>query len=187
MAALLLLLAAALGRGRAAGLATVPGVVLGDFVAMTASLAGLGALLAASATAFAVLKWIGVAYLVVLGIRMWRQTPADPSAPLDAVSHQKLGLHAFAVTALNPKSIAFFVAFVPQFVEPSTPLLAQLAILEVTFLALAGANAAIYALLAGRLRRTIVRPTVLKTLNRVGGGGGALIGAGALTATVSRS
>lgn len=182
---ILMVVGTALGRGRLAGLATVPGVMLGDFVAMTASLAGLGALMAASAVAFTVMKWIGAAYLVYLGIRMWRQPAVSLDASITATSHRRLGFQAFAVTALNPKSIAFFVAFVPQFIDPAHPLLLQLVVLEATFLVLAGANAALYALLAALARRTITRPRTLRALNRVGGG--ALIGAGAMTAMVQRT
>ena len=66
-------------------------------------------------------------------------------------------LHAFAVTALNPKSIVFFVAFLPQFVHPDAPLLPQMAVLEGTFVTLAALNAAAYAWIGARLRDTIGR------------------------------
>ena len=181
----LLVVGTALARGRAAALAMVPGVMAGDAVAMTASLAGLGAVLATSATAFAVLKWAGAAYLVWLGVRMWRRSAAGAVPVADDASPRALGLRAFVVTALNPKGIAFFVAFVPQFVDPARPLLPQVAILEATFVTLAGLNVLGYALLAGRARRAVLRPATLRLLNRAGAG--ALVGAGAITATMQRA
>src|SRR4051812_19672722 len=107
----------ALGTGKRAVWATVAGVALGDFTAMTLSLLGLGAVLAASADLFTALKWIGAAYLVYLGIKLWRAEPMIGDAAGGEAGRSARGImgHAFAVTALNPKGILFFVAFVPQF------------------------------------------------------------------------
>jgi threonine/homoserine/homoserine lactone efflux protein len=184
---ILLVTGYALSDGRRSAWATVPGVALGDFTAMTASLAGLGAVIAASAAAFAILKWAGAAYLVYLGVRMWRTRPqpAPPDAPLPRSRDRAMFGHAFAVTALNPKSIAFFVAFLPQFVAAGAPALPQLAILGSTFLVLATLNAAAYAILAGSARRGLNRPSVLRAINRAGGS--LLIAAGAMTATLRRA
>src|SRR3954454_20068447 len=74
----LMVISHALAHRRGAATATVAGVVLGDFVAMTASLAGLGALLAASASLFAVLRWAGAIYLVILGVKLWRAPVGEP-------------------------------------------------------------------------------------------------------------
>src|SRR3972149_4281875 len=123
----LLVIGYALSDGRRSALSVLTGVALGDFVAMSLSVVGLGALLAASATAFTVLKWVGAAYLVYLGVMMWRRPPRpvpDLVAGDRASDAAKLG-HAFTVTVLNPKSIAFFVAFVPQFISPSAPMAAR--------------------------------------------------------------
>lgn len=172
----------ALGYGRRLAFATVSGVALGDFTAMTASMLGLGALLATSATLFTLLKWIGAAYLVWLGVKLWRA----PAGRLESAAEGRdvrplpVFLHAFAVTALNPKSITFFLAFLPQFLDPATPFARQMVILEATFLVLATLNALAYALAASAARTTIRRPAVQRTVNRVGGS--LLIGAGALTA-----
>jgi len=183
----LLVVSYALTQGRRVALATAAGVALGDFTAMTLSLAGLGALLLASASLFTVLKWIGAAYLVYLGIKLWRARPALPTAGEVAGEGEARGIfvHAFAVTALNPKSIAFFVAFVPQFMDHQAPLLPQLAIMEATFVGLATLNALLFALAADGLRSRIRRPNVLKWLNRAGAS--CLVGMGAATATLSRS
>lgn len=177
---ILLVVGVALAHGRRAGLSTVPGVVVGDAVAMTTSLAGLGALLATSATAFTVLKVLGAAYLVWLGISTWRH-PLPPPRPVAVAGpdprHRR---RAFVVTALNPKSIAFFVAFVPQFVDPDGNVPLQLAILEGTFLALAGTGAALYALAAGHTRRLVASAAARRSVARLGGS--ALVAAGAMTA-----
>lgn len=165
---------------------TALGVALGDLIAMTASLVGLGALVLASATAFTLLKWVGAVYLVWLGIKLLR-APAEAGigAEISAAEGRSTFWHACIVTALNPKSIGFFIAFVPQFVTPDAPLAPQFAILIATFVDLAGANALVYALLADRVRLRIQRPSVLRWLNRAGGT--ALIGMGALTATLKRA
>jgi threonine/homoserine/homoserine lactone efflux protein len=93
--------------------------------------------------------------------------------------------NAYVVTALNPKSVVFFVAFVPQFVDPTAPLLAQFVILEATFVVLAAVNAAIWALLAGQMRARLQEPWALRLVHRVGGS--FLIGAGLLTALTRRT
>lgn len=175
----------AISSGGRTGWWTVPGVVLGDAVAMVASLAGLGALLAASASAFVVLKWVGAAYLVFLGIRMWRaeSTIDDEPEPTD-IRRWALTAHAFYVTALNPKSIAFFVAFMPQFVVRSAPIIPQLLILGLTFLILAFVNITAYAALASAMRKRLRTSGLLRAMNRAGGG--ILIGAGIMTAALRR-
>ncbi|OWJ64548.1 LysE family translocator [Inquilinus limosus] len=182
-----LVLSYALGRGRSHAWWIVAGVALGDLTAMTLSLLGLGALLAASAGAFTVLKWIGAAYLVYLGVKLWRAAPTADGlvAPGAERSPRAMLLHAFAVTALNPKSIVFFVAFLPQFVHPEAPLLPQMAVLEGTFVTLAALNAAAYAWIGARLRDTIGRPSVLRLINRAGAG--VLVAAGFATAAWNRA
>jgi threonine/homoserine/homoserine lactone efflux protein len=177
----LLVIAYALGHGRKAAAAVVTGVALGDLTAMTASMLGLGAILATSAAILTVLRWIGGAYLIYLGIALWR-TPigaADADDAPRAKSAHMLG-HAYAVTALNPKSIVFFVAFVPQFLDATRPFLPQVATLEASFVALAALNAAVYALMAAAARQRLRQPRVRRAVNRTGGS--LLIGAGLLAA-----
>ena len=181
----LLVLSYAISHGRHVALATVAGVALGDLIAMTASLAGLGALVLASATIFTVLKWVGAIYLVYLGIKLLRSAPSATVAKVEQVGTSSAGHvfgHAAAVTALNPKSIAFFIAFVPQFISVSEPLLPQFAILITTFVGLAALNALAYALLADTLRARIARPSVIAWFSRAGGA--ALIAMGVATATL---
>ena len=182
----LLVLSYAVSQGRTVALATVAGVALGDLIAMTASLAGLGALVLASATLFTVLKWAGAIYLVYLGLRMlFSASASDGHRLVGALPARGVFRHAAWVTALNPKSIAFFIAFVPQFVAPGEPLLAQFVILILTFVGLAALNALAYALLADQLRARIARPRVIRNLTR--GGGVALVAMGVMTATLRRN
>ena len=178
----------AMTHGRKVALATAAGVAAGDFVAMSASLLGLGALVQASAELFVVLKWIGAAYLVYLGIRLLRARPGAGLAEATAGRKTRpsaLFGHAFTVTALNPKSIAFFIAFVPQFLRPEAPLAPQFAILITTFVGLAALNALAYAILADRLRARMARPAVALWLGRAGGA--VLVAMGVLTAATRRA
>src|SRR5262249_25502694 len=146
------------------------GVALGAFTAMTLSMLGLGALLATSATLFTILKWVGAAYLVYLGINLWQAGATPDPAPRTppASSFRMLG-HAWLVTALNPKSITFFVAFLPAFLDPHADFLTQLLVFEATFLALAFANAFGYALVAARARRFVSNPRAIGVINKAGG------------------
>ncbi len=189
----LLVVSYALSDGKRTALYTVPGVALGDFAAMSLSLAGLGTLLATSASAFAVVKWLGAAYLVYLGVKMWRGRPldltaADPRRPptkAAAGRHRAMASHAFMVTLLNPKSILFFVAFLPQFLDHTAPVASQLALMGGTFLVLATVNAALYAVLAGSIRRWLKRPRLMTGVQR--SLGTLLIGAGVGLATLRRA
>ena len=182
----LLVVSYALGQGWRTVLPMTVGVALGDFTAMTLSMLGLGALLAASATLFTILKWVGAAYLVYLGIRLWRAGGTLDAAPrTDAVSSAKMLGHAWLVTALNPKSITFFVAFLPAFLDPRADFLTQMIVFETTFLVLAFANAFGYALAATRARGFVANPRAIGIVNKVGGG--LLIGAGAATVTFAGS
>jgi threonine/homoserine/homoserine lactone efflux protein len=183
----MLVVSYALGQGRASALATVPGVALGDLTAMTISLLGAGAILAASTTLFTALKLIGAAYLVWLGIQLWRAgaSVSEIAAPRARMLRPRMFWNAYVVTALNPKSVVFFIAFVPQFVDPAAPPLAQFALLEATFVVLAAINAALWALLAGQMRARLQQPWALRLVHRVGGS--FLIGAGLLTALARRT
>jgi len=184
---IILVISQAVTHGRKSVVPLVVGVLLGDFTAMTCSLLGLGVILSASAFLFSIFKWVGALYLLYLGIQMWRSNPQKHS---DRGSGQKssarsLLQRSFIVTALNPKSIAFFVAFLPQFMDPLKLVLPQMTLLGGTFLFLAVCNAALYAIFAGQLREQIRKERVRKWFNRCGGS--ALIGAGIITAGLQRS
>lgn len=182
----LLVVSYALGQGWRTALPMAVGVALGDFTAMTLSMLGLGALLATSATLFTALKWLGAAYLVYLGIKLWRAGDTMDAPPrTDAVSAAKMLGHAWLVTALNPKSITFFVAFLPAFLDPTADFLTQMLVFETTFLVLAFANAFGYALVASKARRFAANPRAIGIVNKAGGG--LLVSAGVATAAFAGS
>ena len=195
---ILLMIGYALNAGVRPALASLFGVALGDIAAMAVSFVGLAAVLATSAELFLVMKWLGAVYLVYLGIKMWRAPPvledaALPNAELPSGAapcrhhrHRVAGLmgQAFVVTFLNPKGILFFAAFMPQFIDPAAPKLPQMLLLGGTFVALAVTIAGLYILLAGWVRGLFRAPRTVRVVNRMGGS--ALIGAGALTASLQR-
>jgi threonine/homoserine/homoserine lactone efflux protein len=182
---ILLVLSYAMGRGWKVAAPMAVGVALGDLTAMTLSMLGVGAILAASAELFTVLKWIGAAYLVWLGVKLWRAGGRlDAAARTDAVPPLRMLGHAWLVTTLNPKSLVFFVAFLPQFLDPARDFWVQMAIFEATFVSLAFLNAFGYALLGARARGLVRSEGAMRFVNRAGGT--ALIGAGVAAALVRR-
>ncbi|MET0445240.1 MAG: LysE family translocator [Pseudorhodoplanes sp.] len=180
---ILLVVSYALGQGWRTALPMAVGVALGDFTAMTLSMLGIGALLATSATVFTALKWVGAAYLIYLGIKLFRAGGTLNAEPrTGATSSLKMAAHAWLVTALNPKSITFFVAFLPQFLSREADFLTQMLVFETTFLVLAFANAFGYALVAARARNVVRNPKAIRLFNRAGGT--LLVGAGVATVAV---
>lgn len=173
----LLVVSYALGQGWRAALPMAVGVALGDFTAMSLSVLGIGALLMASATLFTVVKWIGAAYLVYLGMKLFRAGGTLNAEPkTDASSALRMGAHAWLVTSLNPKGILFFVAFFPQFIDQHVAFWPQVFILQASFLTIAFANALAYAYFASRARGLVRSERVIGAVNKTGGA--MLIGAG---------
>ena len=162
-----------LTHGRRANVALVAGVALGDSTALVLSLVGLGALLAASAMLFTAVKWAGGLYLIYLGARMLRGSavalPAQGEGPAKLESHTRVFANTWLVTALNPKGIIFFIAFLPQFLRPGPDVAAQLWVLAVTFVVLATINAALYAVFAASARKFLSTPRALRGFNLAGG------------------
>jgi threonine/homoserine/homoserine lactone efflux protein len=146
-------------------------------------------LLAASAEWFMLVKWVGAAYLVYLGLKLWRAPVVDADAAEmeapDELRTSRIVAHAYAVTTLNPKSLIFFVAFVPQFIDPHQASVSQIAIFEATFVGIAAANSFVYALVASGARRAIRKPAVQRAVNRTGGA--LLMGAGIFAAAWKRA
>ncbi len=168
---LLTVISYSLSHGRRARLPLVAAVALGDSTALLLSLLGLGALLAASAFWFTVVKTLGGLYLLFLAVKLLR---AGVAARLDtpqagAASRWRLFANTYLVTALNPKGIIFFVAFLPQFIQPARALLPQYLVLGLTFVALAALNATMYAVFAGQARRALTSPAAQKRFNLAGG------------------
>jgi len=183
---IMLVISYALAQGRRSATASVLGVGLGDATAAAASLLGLGALLAASASLFAVLKWVGAAYLFWIGLKMWRaRAHGLDTVTVARVPPVKVFRHAYIVTALNPKGIVFFMAFLPHFVVAEAPIVPQLFLLGTTFVVLGIANAAVYALTAAAIGERMRSPSLVRLINRVGGG--FLMSAAFMTATLQRS
>ena len=166
-------------HGKRATLPLIAGVALGDSTALFFSLVGLGALLASSALWFNLVKWIGGLYLLYLGFKMLR-AGASGEVALAAPPPEsllRLFINTYAVTALNPKGIVFFVAFLPQFLNPAAPAAPQLWALGTTFVVLAAINATLYAMFASTARRMLDSPQAQRRFNLVGGS--LICGAGA--------
>ena len=160
-----------MSHGRRANVPLVAAVALGDSTALVVSLLGLGALLATSAFWFTVVKWVGGLYLLFLGIKLLRAgiTSTDMAAPAAPASRWRLFANTYLVTALNPKGIVFFVAFLPQFLSPTANVTHQLWVLAVTFVAMASLNATLYAVFAGSARRLLSSPRAQRRFNLAGG------------------
>jgi len=146
-------------------------VALGDSTALALSLLGLGALLAESAFWFQVVKWVGGLYLLFLGIRLLRAgiNPSEIHQETEHASSRKLFINTYLVTALNPKGIVFFVAFLPLFIDASSNVTHQLWILALTFVALATFNATLYAVFAGKARQLLSSAKTQRVFNFTGG------------------
>ena len=160
-------------RGVRAGLVTVAGTSLGNATLLAAIATGLGWVLTHAATLFDVLRWIGAAYLIWLGVRAWRSAArALPAAAGDQVHFWR----GFLVALSNPKTMAFFTAFLPQFVDPSRPAGYQLAVMCVVSVALAAVSDSCWAIASGLGRAWFMRPARARLLRRtsaltlIGGG-----------------
>jgi homoserine/homoserine lactone efflux protein len=157
-------------HGHRMTLYTVAGGALGFAALIALSMLGIGALLQASAHALTVLKLLGGAYLVWLGVQLWRAPPiqlqaADPATPARPGPLFRQGL----LTALsNPKALLFYGAFLPQFIDPARPLLAQFFVMTATFIAVEFIVELLLAMAAQRVRHALQR--VGRTFNRVCGG-----------------
>lgn len=168
----LLVLSYAISQGRRVAVASAAGVALGDLIAMTLSLTGLGTLVLTSAKIFICFKWIGALYLIYLGIKLLKNAPAQRftySNELECLPASTVFKHTATVTALNPKSIAFFIAFVPQFIDPTAALPPQFITLIATFVVIATLSALSYAFLASSLREQFASTAALPILSGIGG------------------
>lgn len=168
----LFVLGRSIAHGRRAGVLSVLGNALGTVPAVLAVAFGVGALVAASAVAFTVLKLAGAAYLVWLGVQAVRHRHDHTAvSAAETTSTGRLLRQGFVVGATNPKTIAFFVAVLPQFVDPAAgPAWAQLLLLGVVFQLLALVCDSAWALAAGTARAWFARsPRRISTLSATGG------------------
>lgn len=149
-----LVIANSLAYGQRTGLATVAGASSGNALLVAAGALGLTTLLALAAELFEVLRWAGVAYLVYLGVKQWREVfraGALPQMP-PMRSHKGVFWQGVLVAITNPKTIFFYAAFFPQFVDPNLAIAPQLVAMSIAMIVIATTLDGCYALLAGRLR-----------------------------------
>lgn len=153
-----LVIANSLAYGQRTGLATVAGSTSGNALLVAAGALGLTTLLALAAELFEVLRWAGVAYLVYLGARQWRLAfTAGPMDTLPAMRSRKGVFWQGVLVALtNPKTIFFYAAFFPQFIDPTLAVGPQLAAMSVAMVLIAVCLDSLYAVLAGRARNLFV-------------------------------
>ena len=142
-------------------------------------------LLQTVSTAFNFFKWLGAAYLIWLGIKMWRTSSEALEVSEKSIKRAWWGIfrNAFVTTSLNPKSIVFFLAFIPQFMEPEMPFISQALVLGGTFFVLAIMSVVAYASLASYAGQKLRLTSLRRWSQRLGGG--LLIGAGGMTAVTS--
>jgi threonine/homoserine/homoserine lactone efflux protein len=162
-----LVIATGASRGMRAALMTVAGTTLGNAVLLACIALGLNWILRTSAEVFGTLRWVGAAYLIWLGIQAWRHagTPSE-ALPLGGHVHAWRG---FAVAMTNPKTIAFFTAFLPQFLDPSLPVERQLWVMCAVTVLLAGLLDAGWAVAAGLGRAWFMKPKHNRLLGRLSG------------------
>lgn len=146
------------------------GIAAGAFIVAGISATALGAVLAASAIAFAIMKFIGAAYLIYLGVKLWKSSPPDFSnrSALEARLLRRFG-EGLSLQITNPKAIFFFLSVFPQFIEPGAGYKAQFALLVVSYAILVVCIHTIYALFAHRARGWLTSERGGSILNRAGG------------------
>jgi threonine/homoserine/homoserine lactone efflux protein len=180
----------ALAHGRRAAISSVAGNAVGAYVLVVAVAFGIGAVVASSAVAFTVLKLAGGAYLVYLGVRTWRQRASLPDAVADGGGAARGGLRTmregFVVGVTNPKTIVFFAAVLPQFVDPAQGhVVGQMLLLGLVFNAIALASDSVWGMGASAARDWFARsPRRLAAVGRIGGL--SMIGLGVTVAMTGR-
>ena len=181
-------MSAGLNHGFRYGYVTIFGLVLGIWTQLLIVGVGLGALISTSATAFTVVKWLGVAYLVWLGIAQWR-APARPMVTLSdtgvVVSQRALILKAWMINVVNPKGTVFLLAVVPQFINLAQPLLPQYLIIGATLAFTDMVVMSGYTALASRVLGALKEPSHIRAMNRTFGS--LFVLAGSLLALFKRS
>jgi len=165
-------MSAGLNFGFRRGYFTVFGLMLGIWTQLLLVGAGLGALVAASATAFSVVKWVGVAYLVYLGIAQWRAPVTPLAARSDAgvpATRRSMVLRGWMINAVNPKGTVFMLAVVPQFLVLSQPLLGQYLVIGATLSFTDLVVMAGYTALASKVLTALRDASHIRAMNRVFG------------------
>jgi threonine/homoserine/homoserine lactone efflux protein len=177
-----LIVSTSMAHGRRAGLVTVAGTSSAMALQLAVTVSGMSAILAASAAWFSSIRWLGVAYLIYLGLRAWR-APVRHQAETTPPASLAVFVRGILISLTNPKTLFFFGAFLPQFVSTERAVLPQLMQLALTFLALAIALDSSWALVAHRAG--LILSGSRRWHNRLQGG--LLIGAGLSLAIVRKS
>ena len=173
--------------GRSIALAGVAGLELGNFVHVVAATIGLSALIAASATAFGIVKWIGAGYLVFIGLRTLIKKPQPMQAQTSSLTRGKSFTQGIIVNTFNPKVALFFLSFLPQFIdEKSGSAALQSLILGSLFVAIGLCTDGMYAFLASALRTTLLRGKSLPFVQRYVAGS-VFIALGLIASTTRRA
>ena len=166
-----LVVANALRHGSRTGLVTVAGAGIGNALLLTATAIGLVAFFALLSHIFEVVRWAGALYLIWLGVKAWRSHGALEAAFAMAAqrSWHSAFLQGFLVAITNPKALVFYIAFLPQFVDPKLPIGPQLLVLIGTMIVVGLIFDGSYALLAGRARTWLTAPGRLRLQRRISG------------------
>ena len=186
--AAILIVAQGISNGYRRSYWAIAGIALANAIYFALSATGVAALIIASGTLFSVIKWVGVAYLFWLGISAMRSKSSALTVTADA-AHAVSGISAFwqavVVELSNPKALLYFVALLPQFIDPAQPVALQMLVFGVTCIGLDMAAYSLYAWLGSKTRRFTANEKFVKTSNRASGG--LLMIAGAMMATVKRA
>lgn len=165
-----LVVANSLSHGGRSGLATVLGASIGNAMLLGATVVGLIAFFRLLGEVFEMVRWVGAAYLIWLGIKAWRaHGPAAAIAPAAARSLPALFLQGFLIAITNPKAIFFYIAFLPQFLDPRRPAGPQLLVMTATMILLGLLSDGAYALLATRARGWFTLPGRRRLQSRISG------------------
>jgi threonine/homoserine/homoserine lactone efflux protein len=172
--------------GRSVALASVAGVELGNFVHVLAATVGLSAVLATSATAFNVVKWLGAAYLIGVGLKTLLTRPEKLSADAPRTSYRRAFTQGVVIATLNPKVALFFLSFLPQFIDPDRgPAWVQSLVLGTMFVILGTITDATWALVASGVREALLRGRAMPFIRRYVSGS-IFIGLGVIAARAQR-
>ena len=172
--------------GRNVALAAVAGLEIGNFMHVIAATVGLSAVIATSAAAFSVVKWIGAGYLIYIGIRTLVKRPQAVTQASDQMTRRRAFTQGIVVNTFNPKVALFFLSYLPQFIDADRGSAAlQSLILGTTFVILGSVSDSLFALLASALRGTLLRGKSLPFVQRYVAGS-VFIALGAIASTTRR-
>ncbi|MGH7119049.1 MAG: LysE family translocator [Acetobacteraceae bacterium] len=161
-----------LRRGTRTGCATVAGANIGSALQLAAAVVGLATFFSLLSEVFTAIRWIGAAYLIGLGVKAWRARGTEMSKstlPARPRSAHAVFLQGFLVAITNPKTIVFYIAFLPQFIDPRLPSGPQLLAMGSAMVVIALASDSTYAVLAGRVRGWLTAPSRRRLQARITG------------------